>query len=243
MLCHTDYKIMYCITGPNKPAFTHLRSTRIVRPSPQYKCWQFKALHTITFENKQDYDDIFTALNKNPTTDSLSENEVIKYISERYFAGKEFVIKDSLGGRLYPWLHNYSDRMSFSFYLLESKKEMTKPIKKEEEYWAKQKEIKTNDKLLETFFTNNLAPILEKYDLKLYQYKDSNANICFTNNTAFIKFVNEMITKTILNDIQQLGLKADLDQTAVSQMIKKCYDVGNFDLLQDGLIVNQENNI
>jgi len=243
MRCETKLCTSYGITGPKKEYVTPLRTTRPVRSSADEKCWQFKALHIVTFEYEQDYDDIFKALNRVDQAginySGLTEEEVLGYISHKYFADKKLVVKKGLGSRLYRWKHNYHDQMSISFYLEETAKEITKPSQKEEEHWAKLKEIEVNDKLITAFFKDNLQSMLKKYGLSAYKCTGANANIYFESSKAFIEFVNKAIEDTVIKELKEMGLTATVDKTFLARSIKGDW-IASLPLLQAGIIVDQK---
>ena len=243
MRCETKLCTAYGITGPNKEHVTPLKTTRPVRPSDKYTCWQFKALHTVTFENEQDYNDIFKALGQEDAginMGGLTEEEVLKYISHKYFADKELVVKNRFGSHLYRWKYNYKDQMSIGFYLKETAKEITKPSAKEQEYWNKQNNIHVNDELIKSFFLDNLYSILDKYGIIVNQFNEYNMNIAFKDNETFVKFVNKMLEETVLKEIHTLGLNATINQTATNEFINRAGNINMIDLLtDDGLVVDQ----
>ena len=85
----TELRPSYCLISKNKTTFDHLRSTRIVRESSEDECWKWKCRYKVMFENEQDFKDAFLFYGRSDFNGSLSNEELLKFLSVKYFKNKK----------------------------------------------------------------------------------------------------------------------------------------------------------
>lgn len=240
MKIKTIARSVYCITGPKKEGFNHFKSKRIVRPSPEYKCWKWNRVYDVIFDTEQDYKDLFDFAKTEYRYD-VDVSHVLSYLSKTYFKGKKLLLRKECAPKAYYWQRNYEDEMHYIVCINDDAIQLTDISPEEQKRWDHEKEVENNKKIIDNFCKENINAICKKYGMCVHQYySDKNPNISFTDKYRLIQFLTKCIEDTVIKDLKALGLDVEQDETAIEVLVKSVWNTG-VDLLSDkGIVVNTD---
>lgn len=218
-----------------------IRSTRPNRPSSDYTIKYWKNYYRLTFETQQDIDTFRAGILGSPDDISTIWTDEVKtynYISKTYFNGKHV---RQIGRRfgIYSMGQTYSfDSGKCCIVLLvdEEAIDVTKPSPTEKKMWAEQDERNNNNKIVKTFFGNNLTELAKKYHLTLSEYKDSTVGLDFNCHSDIVEFFKIAVNELIVTKLKEQGLEGTLDEKVILKGLNKVWLYGP---VVDNIRINQ----
>lgn len=218
-----------------------IRSTRPNRPSSDYTLKYWKNYYRLTFETQQDIDTFRVGILGSPddiSTVWTDEAKTYNYISKTYFNGKH-VRQIGRGFGIYSMGQQYpldSGKCCIALLVDEEAIDVTKPTPTEKKAWAAQDERTNNNKLIKTFFGNNLTDLAKKYHLNLAEYNDATVGLDFNCQSDIIEFFKIAVNELIMTKLKEQGLEGILDEKVILKGLNK---VRLYGPVVDNIRVNQ----
>ena len=227
-------KTCYCIIGPNKDTFSHFRTKRILRPTPEYTCYKWKNAYQLIFDSYDEEENLLKQIRADNCATHASSDLLMVYISNRFCNGLE-VFNKGIKGETYECTTD--GEVIYEFIVKDEATIVTDVLPEEQKEWDERKEQDINNQLLNSFFKQNLDLICKKYDLSLNTNSQGKTSICFRDRQAVAHFITKALQDTIVKEINDLGLDATLSGIAADQLQNGyCYE----DLLVDGIKVDKD---
>lgn len=218
-----------------------IRSTRPKRPASDYTIKYWKNYYRLTFETQQDIDTFRAGVLGSPddtNTVWTDENNTYNYISKTYFDGKH-VRQIGRGFGIYSMGQTYSlesGKCCIALLVDEEAEDITKPSPTEKKMWAAQDERTNNNKLIKTFFGNNLIDLAKKYHLNLSEYNDATVGLDFNCQSDIVEFFKIAVNELIMPKLKEQGLEGTLDEKVILKGLNKVWLYGP---VVDNIRVNQ----
>jgi len=219
-----------------------IRATRPVRKSSDYTIKYWKTYYQLILQNHDDVTNFIKGVfpNADETHGVWTDNDqTLKYISNTYFEGKK-VRQINRGFGVYPsdcdGLVYYNNQIVIPLLVDEEAIDITKPTPTEKKLWAAQGERTNNNKLIKTFFGNNLIDLAKKYHLTLSEYNDATVGLDFNCQSDIVEFFKTAVNELIMTKLKEYGLEGTLDEKVILKGLNKVWLYGP---VVDNIRVNQ----
>ena len=209
-----------------------IRATRPTRESADYTIKYWKTYYQLILQNNADVTNFRKGVL--PDADEMrgvwtDDDQTLKYISDTYFNGKS-VRQIGRGFGVYPSDCDGSgyrcDQIVIPLLVDEEAIDLTKPTPTEKKLWAAQDERSTNNKIVKSFFGQNLIDLAKKYHMNLSEYNDATVGLDFNCQSDIVEFFKTAVKELIINKIKEQGLECNMDENVIMKGLNKVWLYG-----------------
>ena len=218
-----------------------IKSTRPKRPASNYTIKYWKNYYRLTFETQQEIDTFRAGIlgNSNDTrTIWTDDDKTYNYISKTYFDGKH-VRQIGSGFAIYSMGQRYSfesGKCCIALLVDEEAEDIIKPSPTEKKTWAEQDERNNNNKIIKTFFGNNITDLAKKYHLTLSEYNDATVGLDFNRQSDIVEFFKIAVNELIMAKLKEQGLEGTINEKAITKGFSRTWIYGR---IVDNIKINQ----
>ncbi|MCR4715908.1 MAG: hypothetical protein K5656_01885 [Lachnospiraceae bacterium] len=209
-----------------------IRATRPVRNSSDYTIKYWKTYYQLILQNNADVTNFRKGIL--PDADEMrgvwtDDDQTLKYISDTYFEGKK-VRQIGRGFGIYSSDCDGSgyrgDQIVIPLLVDEEAIDVTKPTPTEKKLWAAQDERNANNKIVKSFFGQNLIDLAKKYHMNLSEYNDATVGLDFNCQSDIVEFFKTAVKELIITKIKEQGLECNMDENVIMKGLNKVWLYG-----------------
>lgn len=209
-----------------------IRATRPTRDSSDYTIKYWKTYYQLILQNNEDVTNFRMGILQDADETRgiwTDDDQTLKYISDTYFEGKK-VRQIGRGFGVYPDDCDTSgyrgDQIVILLLVDEEAIDLTKPTPTEKKLWAAQDERNANNKIVKSFFGQNLIDLAKKYHLNLSEYNDATVGLDFNCQSDIVEFFKIAVNELIMTKLKEQGLEGTLDEKVILKGLNKVWLYG-----------------